>query len=72
MSICFRFIKAPILRSTSSDLYLIFQIVPLAGLLAFATEELALRVGQTLGGLLNATFGNAVEVRINEAVSVEL
>ncbi|KAG8896449.1 hypothetical protein FRB99_008884, partial [Tulasnella sp. 403] len=37
-------------------------IVPLAALLGFATEELALRVGQTLGGLINATFGNAVEV----------
>lgn len=36
--------------------------MPLAALLGFATEELAIRVGQTLGGLLNATFGNAVEV----------
>ncbi|GAA5967248.1 hypothetical protein JCM11641_000488 [Rhodosporidiobolus odoratus] len=39
-------------------------IVPLAGLLGFATEDLALRVGETLGGLLNATFGNAVELII--------
>ncbi|KAH7333849.1 Sodium/calcium exchanger protein-domain-containing protein [Rhizoctonia solani] len=39
-------------------------IIPLAALLGFATEELALRVGQTLGGLLNATFGNAVELII--------
>ncbi|GAA5927332.1 hypothetical protein JCM1841_002210 [Sporobolomyces salmonicolor] len=31
-------------------------------LLGFGTEELALRVGQTLGGLLNATLGNAVEL----------
>lgn len=30
-------------------------IVPLAKLLAWGTEELALRVGQTLGGLLSAT-----------------
>lgn len=37
-------------------------IVPLASLLAFATEELAVPLGQTLGGLLNATFGNAVEL----------
>lgn len=35
-------------------------IIPLASLLGFATEQLALRVGDTLGGLLNATFGNAV------------
>lgn len=37
-------------------------IIPLAGMLSFATEELAMRVGETLGGLLNATFGNAVEL----------
>jgi Ca2+:H+ antiporter len=33
-----------------------------AGLLGFATEEAALRLGQTLGGLLNATLGNVVEL----------
>lgn len=32
-------------------------IVPLAGILSYATEEIALRVGETLGGLLNASFG---------------
>lgn len=32
-------------------------IVPLAALLGFATEEIALRTGETLGGLLNASFG---------------
>jgi len=37
-------------------------IIPLAALLGFATEELALRVGHTLGGLLNATLGNTVEL----------
>jgi Ca2+:H+ antiporter len=37
-------------------------IIPLAKLLGFATEELSLRVGQTLAGLLNATLGNAVEL----------
>ena len=37
-------------------------IIPLASLLSFATEELAAKLGQTLGGLLNATFGNAVEL----------
>ncbi|KAK3353114.1 putative vacuolar membrane-associated protein [Lasiosphaeria hispida] len=37
-------------------------IVPLAAMLSFATEEIALRTGETLGGLLNATFGNAVEL----------
>lgn len=37
-------------------------IFPLAGLLSFATEEISIKVGQTLGGLLNASFGNAVEI----------
>lgn len=32
-------------------------IIPLAAMLSFATEEIALRTGETLGGLLNATFG---------------
>ena len=39
-----------------------FAIVPLAALLSFATEELSAKLGQTLGGLMNATFGNAVEL----------
>ena len=32
-------------------------IIPLAAMLSYATEEIAIRVGETLGGLLNATFG---------------
>lgn len=35
-------------------------IIPLAGTLSYATEEIALRTGEVLGGLLNATFGYAV------------
>ncbi|CCG83433.1 Vacuolar calcium ion transporter [Taphrina deformans PYCC 5710] len=42
-----------------------FAIIPLASLLSFATEELALQVGQSLGGLLNASFGNAVELIVS-------
>ncbi|KAL1600603.1 hypothetical protein SLS60_006989 [Paraconiothyrium brasiliense] len=37
-------------------------IIPLAGLLAHATEAVASRVGDTLGALLNVSFGNAVEL----------
>ncbi|KAI8644385.1 calcium/proton exchanger [Parasitella parasitica] len=40
-------------------------IIPLAKLLGFATEDIALRTGETIGGLLNATFGNAVELIIS-------
>jgi Ca2+:H+ antiporter len=39
-------------------------ILPLAGLMGRATEELAARSGPTAGGLLNATFGNATELII--------
>jgi Ca2+:H+ antiporter len=40
------------------------SIVPLAGLMSRATEQLAHRLGSTVGGLLNATFGNATELII--------
>ncbi|KAK6506586.1 hypothetical protein TWF481_005044 [Arthrobotrys musiformis] len=40
-------------------------IIPLAGTLSFGTEEIALRTGETLGGLLNASFGNAVELIVS-------
>lgn len=39
-------------------------IVPLAGYLGEATEELAVFTGPKLGGFLNATFGNATEMII--------
>ena len=39
-------------------------IMPLAFLMGQATEEIALRTGQSIGGLLNATFGNAAEMII--------
>ncbi len=39
-------------------------IVPLAGILGEATEELARHTGPRIGGLLNATLGNAAELII--------
>src|SRR5438128_7905459 len=39
-------------------------VVPLAGLMGRATENLAESMGPALGGLLNATFGNAAELII--------
>ncbi|PSK36026.1 Vacuolar calcium ion transporter [Elsinoe australis] len=42
-----------------------FAIIPLAALLSFATEEISAKLGQTLGGLMNATFGNAVELIVS-------
>ena len=44
-----------------------FAIIPLAAVLSFATEEIAMKLGETMGGLLNATFGNAVELIVSRA-----
>ncbi|KAF5359726.1 hypothetical protein D9756_003366 [Leucocoprinus leucothites] len=49
-------------RDTLIFVFSFLAIIPLAKLLGWATEELSLRVGQTLAGLMNATLGNAVEL----------
>jgi Ca2+/H+ antiporter len=36
-------------------------------LLSFATEEIAIKVGQTLGGLMNATFGTPYSSSLTKA-----
>lgn len=58
-----------ILNYTNVEPYVVFTvnaiaIVPLAGMLAYATEAVALRVGDAMGALLNVTFGNATELII--------
>ena len=56
-------------------------IIPLAGMMGRATEQLAHRLGPGIGGLLNATFGNAAELilalfalsrRLDEVVKASL
>src|SRR6185369_6880091 len=42
----------------------VFAIVPLAALLSHATESVAAKTGDTVGGLLNATLGNLTELVI--------
>jgi Ca2+:H+ antiporter len=42
----------------------VLAIVPLAALLSHATESVASRTGDTVGGLLNATLGNLTELVI--------
>ena len=49
---------SPILRFALAAV----AIIPLAGLMGRATEQLADRLGSGVGGLLNATFGNAAEL----------
>lgn len=39
-------------------------IIPLAGLLSYATQSIASDLGDTVGALMNVTFGNAVELII--------
>jgi len=60
-------IAAGVMKWNSTAIFVMnfLAIIPLAALLSFATEELALIVGETLGGLLNATFGNAVELIVS-------
>lgn len=41
-----------------------FGVIPLAAFMGEATEHIAVRTGPALGGLLNATFGNAAELII--------
>ena len=38
---------------------------------SFATEELSAKLGETIGGLMNATFGNAVELIVSLRARVE-
>src|SRR5436189_2655924 len=42
----------------------VLAIVPLAALLSHATESVAAKTGDTIGGLLNATLGNLTEMII--------
>src|SRR5512146_3576291 len=42
----------------------VLAIVPLAGLLSHATESVAAKTGDSVGGLLNATLGNLTELVI--------
>jgi len=45
----------------------VLAIVPVAGLLSHATESVAEKTGDTVGGLLNATLGNLTELVIAAA-----
>lgn len=54
------FIGNPVLIFAASAI----ALIPLAGVLGEATEELALHYGPRIGGLLNATLGNAAELII--------
>lgn len=42
----------------------VLAVIPLAALLSLATESVAHRTGDAVGGLLNATLGNLTELVI--------
>ena len=62
-------ILAPLAKTMHGSALVVFlcsglAIIPLAGIMGGATEQLASRLGAGVGGLLNATFGNAAELII--------
>jgi Ca2+:H+ antiporter len=71
VNVCLVFVPAGIITGalgvnpTTVFILNFLAIIPLASLLSFATEELAAKLGQTIGGLMNATFGNAVELIVS-------
>ncbi len=63
ISIALRFIPS-FNNPTALFICACLAIIPLAGWMGKATEHLAEHLGQGIGGLLNATFGNAAELII--------
>ncbi|MGH9883585.1 MAG: calcium:proton antiporter, partial [Pyrinomonadaceae bacterium] len=53
-------LRAPVLFFSAA-----VAILPIAGVIVHATEQLSSRTGDAVGGLLNATFGNAPELIIS-------
>ena len=60
------FIVAKVKHDSHTLLFVlsVLAIVPLAALLSLATEAVAAKTGDTVGGLLNATLGNLTELVI--------
>ncbi len=63
VAIAMRFIPS-LENPTWLFIFACLAIIPLAGWMGKATEHLAEHLGQGIGGLLNATFGNAAELII--------
>lgn len=63
IAIALRFVPS-LANPTALFIVSCLAIIPLAGWMGRATEHLAEHLGQGVGGLLNATFGNAAELII--------
>ena len=61
-------VVAGVLQWNPSAVFMLnlLAIVPLAASLSVVTEDLASNAGQTIGALLNATFGNAPELIVSD------
>eukprot|EP00929_Paragymnodinium_shiwhaense_P016499 TRINITY_DN1248_c0_g1_i2.p1 TRINITY_DN1248_c0_g1~~TRINITY_DN1248_c0_g1_i2.p1 ORF type:complete len:450 (+),score=81.16 TRINITY_DN1248_c0_g1_i2:126-1475(+) len=59
-------IACPYVGMTAGPTFLanFLAVIPLASVLGHSTEALAAHTGQMIGGFLNATFGNAVEMMV--------
>jgi Ca2+:H+ antiporter len=64
LEVAHRFYQAPWATPTWIFACSAIAIIPVAGWMGHATEHLASRLGEGVGGLLNATFGNAAELII--------
>ena len=50
------------LNSVAISILNFFAIIPLSALVSYSSDLLSNHVGELVGGLINATFGNAVEL----------
>jgi len=53
------------LNSIATSISNFFAIIPLSALVSYSSDRISDRVGQSLGALINATFGNAVELIVS-------
>jgi hypothetical protein len=51
-------------HSITVSLFNLLGIIPLSALVSYTADELSNVVGELVGGLINATFGNAVELGV--------
>jgi Ca2+/H+ antiporter len=63
--------KAGVFGESACFIFAGLTLIPLAERLSFVTEEVANHTSQTIGALLNATFGNAPELLISAAALQE-
>jgi hypothetical protein len=56
-------------QSIFVSIFNFLAILPLCSLVSYASDELSFYLGELLGGLLSATFGNCVELLVSHALN---